>query len=114
MRCDAGTPWDAIATTGVSRSDNNAAENVLRYVAFGRKELFVRRSDAGANHAAAICSLLGIAKLNGHNPEASLCEVLARIAEHPIAHVNVLLPWHLKATSTNPLAGNDATPKLPP
>jgi hypothetical protein len=45
-------------------------------------ELSVRRSDAGGDRPAAIYSLLGTAKPNGHNPEAFLREVLARIAEH--------------------------------
>jgi hypothetical protein len=58
--------------------------------------------------------LLGTAKLNGHNPEAFLREVLTRIAEYPITRINELLPWHLQATNPNPLTGNDATPKLPP
>ena len=72
-------------------------------------------SDAGGERAAAIYSLLGTAKLNGHNPEAFLREVIARIAEHPITRINeLLLPWHLQATRTNPLTGNGATPKLPP
>jgi hypothetical protein len=59
-------------------------------------------------------SLLGTAKLNGHNPEAFLREVLTRIAEHPISRINEVLPWHLQATHATSLTGNDATPKLPP
>jgi transposase len=64
--------------------------------------------------AAEIYSLLGGAKLNGHNPEAFLREMIARIAEHPITRINELLPWHLQATHATSLTGNDATPKLPP
>jgi hypothetical protein len=59
-------------------------------------------------------SLLGSAKLNGHNLEAFLREVLTRIADHPITRINELLPWNLQATHTNALTGNGATPKLPP
>ena len=79
-----------------------------------RKNYLFAGSDAGGERAAAIYSLLGTAKLNGHNPEAFLREVIARIAEHPITRINELLPWHLQATRTNPLTGNGATPKLPP
>ena len=58
-------------------------------------------------------SLLGSAKLNGHNPEAFLREVLTRIADHPILRINELLPWNLQATHIASLAGNDAARQLP-
>jgi transposase len=46
--------------------------------------LNVLPADAGGERAAAIYSLIGSAKLNGLDPEAYLCEVLTRIADHPI------------------------------
>ena len=71
-------------------------------------------SDAGGGHAAAIYSLLGTAKLNGHNPEAFLREVLTRLADHPINRVHELLPWQIQPVNTTPpLTGNDATAELP-
>jgi transposase len=94
--------------------DNNAAERALRCVALGRKNFLFAGSDAGGERAAAIYSLLGSAKLNGHNPEAFIRAVLERIADHPINRIHELLPWNLKATYTNALTGNDAMPKLPP
>ena len=94
--------------------DNNAAERALRCVALGRKNYLFAGSDAGGERAAAIYSLLGTAKLNGHNPEAFLREVLTRIADHPINQINELLPWQLQAAHSTPLAGTDATPQLPP
>jgi transposase len=70
-------------------------------------------SDAGGEYAAAIYSLLGTAKLNGHNPEAFLREVLTRLADHPINRIHELLPWNLRpAPPTTSLAGNDATTQL--
>jgi transposase len=94
--------------------DNNAAERALRCVALGRKNFLFAGSDAGGERAAAIYSLLGSAKLNGHNPEAYIRAVLERIADHPINRIHELLPWNLQATHTNALTANDAMPKLPP
>jgi transposase len=73
--------------------DNNTAERELRAVALGRKNYLFAGSDAGGEHAAALYSLIGTAKLNGINPEAYLRHVLERIADHPINRVDELLPW---------------------
>src|SRR5713226_3078170 len=81
--------------------DNNAAERALRVVALGRKNYLFAGSDAGGERAAAIYSLLGTAKLNDINPEAYLRDVLTRIADHPINHIEELLPWNV-ATSLPP------------
>jgi transposase len=58
-------------------------------------------SDADGEHAAAIYSLIGTAKLNNVNPEAYLRDVLTRIADHPINRSEELLPWNV-ATSLPP------------
>ncbi len=78
-----------------------------------RKNFLFAGSDAGGERAAAIYSLLGTAKLNGHNPEAFLREVLTRIADHPINHIADLLPWNLNAAHVTPLTATDTTPDLP-
>jgi transposase len=108
--------WEALARycdDGRIAIDNNAAERALRCVALGRKNYLFAGSDVGGDRAAAIYSLLGSAKLNGHNPEAFLREVLTRIADHPITRINELLPWNLQATHTTPLTGSNATHELP-
>ena len=66
--------WSALlrfCEDGRIEMDNNAAERALRAVAIGRKNYLFAGSDAGGERAAAIYSLLGSAKLNGINPEAS-------------------------------------------
>jgi transposase len=75
--------------------DNNAAERALRVVVLGRKNYLFAGSDAGGERAAAVYSLIGTAKLNGINPEKYLCDVLTRIADHPINRIEELLPWNL-------------------
>jgi transposase len=78
--------------------DNNSAERSLRAVVLGRKNYLFAGSDAGGERAAAIYSLIGTAKLNGINPEKYLCDVLSRIADHPINRIEELLPWNLVTT----------------
>jgi hypothetical protein len=94
--------------------DNNAAERALRCVSLGRKTYLFAGSDAGGERASAIYSLIGCAKLNGHNPEAFVRAVLERIADHPINRIEELLPWNLQATHATSLTSNNAMPKLPP
>ena len=77
--------------------DNNAAERALRAVALGRKNYLFAGADCGGERAAAIYSLIGTAKLNGIDPEAYLRYVLTHIADHPVNHVDELLPWNLNS-----------------
>jgi hypothetical protein len=84
--------------------DNNAAERALRAVVLGRKNYLFAGSDSGGEHAASIYSLIGTAKLNGFDPEAYLCDVLARIANHPINRIGELLPWNMAPAAVVPLA----------
>jgi transposase len=92
--------WDALTRyleDGHIEIDNNAAERSLRGVALGRKNYLFAGSDAGGERAAAIYSLIGSAKLNGLDPEAYLCQVLTRIADHPINRIEELLPWNISS-----------------
>jgi transposase len=75
--------------------DNNAAERALRAIALGRKNYLFAGSDAGGERAALLYSLIGSAQLNGLDPEAYLCEVLTRIADHPVNRISELLPWNI-------------------
>jgi transposase len=108
--------WEALGRycdDGRIEIDNNAAERALRCVALGRKNFLFAGSDAGGERAAAFYSLIGTAKLNGLNPEAFLREVLARIADHPLANIADLLPWNLAPSSVAHLTTTDATIALP-
>lgn len=90
--------WPALlryCDDGLLEIDNNAAERALRAVAIGRKNYLFAGSDAGGERAAAMYSLIGSAKMNGLDPEAYLCHVLARIGDHPVNRIQELLPWHL-------------------
>lgn len=92
------TLWETLVRycdDGRLEIDNNAAERALRAVALGRKNYLFAGSDAGGEHAAAIYSLIGSAKLNGLDPEAYLREVLTRIPDHPINRIGDLLPWNI-------------------
>lgn len=40
-------------------------------------------------------SLIGSARMNGIDPEASLHHVIERIAEYPINRIDELLPWNV-------------------
>jgi transposase len=40
-------------------------------------------------------TLIGSARLNGMDPEASLHYVIERIADHPANRIDELLPWNV-------------------
>ena len=95
------TRWTALTrylNDGRLELDNNAAERALRAVALGRKNFLFLGADTGGERAEAIYTLIGTAKLNGLNPEAYLCHVLERIADHPINRIDELLPWNVAPT----------------
>ena len=107
--------WEALSRycdDGRIEIDNNAAERALRPIAVGRKNFMFVGSNAGGERAAAMYSLLGSAKLNGHNLEAYMREVLTRIPDHPVSRISELLPWNLQATSITSLSATEATPTL--
>jgi hypothetical protein len=88
--------WSALVRfvdDGRIEAENNAAERALRAVAIGRKKFLHLGSDAGGDSAGVIYTLIGTAKLNGINPQHYLRYVLERIADHPINHIDGLLPW---------------------
>ena len=75
---------------------NNAAERALRGIALGRKAWLFAGSERGGERAAIMYTLIQSAKLNDVDPQVWLADVLARIADHPITDLAVLLPWNWK------------------
>jgi len=91
-----GRPVADVAAAGAAVVGER--ERALRAVALGRKNFLFAGSDCGGERAAAMYSLVGSAKLNGLDPERYLRTVLARIADHPVSHIQDLLPWNLAPT----------------
>ena len=72
--------------------DNNIAERTLRMVVIGRKNYMFAGSEAGAERAAIIYSLVASCKLNSHDPFAYFNDVLRRVSTHPADRIDELLP----------------------
>jgi hypothetical protein len=77
--------------------DNNPVENAIRPIALGRKNWLFAGSESAGKRAAAIMSLIGTAKQNGHDPYAYLKDVLTRLPTHPDQRIAELLPhrWNV-------------------
>lgn len=89
--------WDAFSRfldDGRICLTNNAAERALRCVPLGRKAWLFCGSDRGGQRAAVFYTLIQSARLNNIDPQAWLADVLARIAEYPVARLCDLLPWN--------------------
>lgn len=76
--------------------DNNLVENAIRPVAVGRKNYLFAGSHEGAGWAAIIYSLLSSASSCGHNPFEYLKDVLQRLPDQPLGHLDELLPVNWK------------------
>ena len=76
--------------------DNNAAERSLRGIAVGRRNWTFFGSDRGGRTAAVLTSFMATCQRKKIDPWAYLCDVLGRIAEHPIQQLDELLPGNWK------------------
>jgi transposase len=91
--------WDKLlryVEDGRIEIDNNLVENAIRPIALGRKNYLFAGSDAAAQRAAVIYSLLATCKRHEVNPQLWLRDVLRRIPTHPMRRVCELLPHHWK------------------
>lgn len=91
--------WDALnryTTDPILEIDNNLSERTLRMVVIGRKNYMFAGSEAGAERAAIIYSLVGSCKLNDIDPFAYFNDVLRRVSTHPADMIDELLPGKWK------------------
>jgi len=72
--------------------DNNHIEQQIRSLALGRKNWLFAGSVRAGQRAAAIMSLIQLAKLDGHDPLAYLKDVLERLPTQPNNPLGELLP----------------------
>ena len=87
--------WQALTRyveDGALAIDNNASERALRMVAVGRKNWLFAGSEAGAQRAATLYSLIATCKLHRLDPFAYLRDVIARVATHPMRRIAELTP----------------------
>ncbi len=79
---------------GTIEIDSNTVERSIRPIALTRKNALFAGSDSGAEHWAAIASLVETCKLNSIDPEAYLATTITRIVQgHPQSRLAELLPW---------------------
>jgi len=81
--------------------DNNLVERVLRIVAIGRKNWLFAGSDAGAERAAIIYSLVASCKLCEIDPFEYLRDVLDRVSTYPASKITELTPLGWKGHLTD-------------
>ena len=92
--------WPALsryATAGHLPIDNNPIENDIRPVAIGKRNWLFTGSERAGKRAAAIQSLLYIAKLNGLDPAAWLRDTLEKLPTCPNSRIDSLLPLRTPA-----------------
>lgn len=107
--------WDALRvyTSDPKLSiDNNLSERVLRMVVIGRRNYLFAGSEAGAERAAIIYSLVASCKLNGHDPFAYFNDVLKKVSTHPAERIDELLPSNWQPPQTEAKAESNQAVKV--
>jgi len=92
--------WEALnrfLKDGDLEIDNGAAERANRGIAIGRGNWTFFGSDHGGKTAAVLLSFIATCKRNAVEPFGWFCDVLSRIATHPINKIEELLPCNWKA-----------------
>ena len=94
MPCRAGQACACFSRTAGSKSITNVVERAIRPIALTRKNALFAGSDGGAEHWAAIASLIESCKLLGVEPHGYLADVITRIVNgHPQPRLDELMPW---------------------
>lgn len=100
--------WTALTRfleDGALELDNGAVERAVRGIAIGRRNWLFAGSDAGAERAAVIYTIIESAVLHGHEPWAYLSDVLAKLAAGwPQRRLDELLPdrWTPASAAASP------------
>ncbi len=87
--------WDQLTRYvdhGDVEIDNNLIENSMRGVAVTRKNFLFAGSEAGAERAAVLFSLVESCRRLGLNPHEYLTDVLTRLPETPLDQLDALTP----------------------
>ena len=102
--------WTALARyieDGRLKIDNNGAEQALRPIVLGRKNWLFAGSEAAAQRAAILCSLVQTCKHMQIDPFVYLRDVIERVSTHPARRILELTPreWRrLRAASAQTAA----------
>lgn len=91
--------WDALTRfleDGDLEIDNGATERANRDIAIGRGNWTFFGSDEGGKTAAVLMSFIATCKRCRVEPFAWFCDVLSRIANHPVNRLAELLPHNWK------------------
>ena len=91
--------WDALiryTDDPMLEIDNNISERALRMVVIGRKNSLFAGSEAGAQRAAIIYSLVASCKLHHIDLFAYFADALKRVSTHPADKIDELLPSNWK------------------
>lgn len=98
--------WTALTRfleDGALEIDNGAVERAIRGIAIGRRNWLFAGSDAGAERAAVIYTIIESAVLHGHEPWAYLNAVLIKLAAGwPQRRLDELLPDRWTAPAPSP------------
>ena len=97
----AGKPTDTRSKSAKSITSDRrhreglpASQHSSRATTLGRKNYLFAGSDEGGRRAAIMYTLIETARFNDIDPEAWLADLIGRIADHPIAGIDALLPWN--------------------
>lgn len=97
--------WEALTRfleDGVVEIDNGATERANRDIAIGRGNWTFFGSDNGGRTAAVLMSFIATCKRCRVEPFAWFCDVLSRIATHPVNRLAELLPHNWKPLQAAP------------
>ena len=105
--------WDRLKRyidDGRYEIDNNLIENSIRPVALGRKNFLFAGSHEAAQRAAMIYSFLGTCKINNKNPSDWFNDILNRISDYKVNHLEELLPNNWKPIMNHQPINTDPVP----